>query len=148
MQGGCCTYLASTHQCHWTLRILRPSHIPKSLHPWSVHLDLPSARAVQEGHRLHREPHLCHHIWADQGSHHQWYHPQVLWPLTPSENTGWCLMGRPWCSTPAKWQTCSLCQQGPQQNWMQICKDRERDASCCLWSREIPHLHLWMVFHN
>ena len=24
----------------------------------------------------------------------------------------------------------------------------ERDASCCLWSREIPHLCLWMVLHN
>ena len=24
----------------------------------------------------------------------------------------------------------------------------ERDASCCLWSREIPHLCLWMVLHD
>ena len=24
----------------------------------------------------------------------------------------------------------------------------ERDASSCLWSREIPHLLLWMVLHN
>ena len=24
----------------------------------------------------------------------------------------------------------------------------ERDASCSLWSREIPHLHLWMVLHD
>ena len=24
----------------------------------------------------------------------------------------------------------------------------ERDASCCLWSREIPHLCLWMVIHD
>ena len=24
----------------------------------------------------------------------------------------------------------------------------ERDASSCLWSREIPHLHLWMVLHD
>ena len=28
------------------------------------------------------------------------------------------------------------------------CANRERGASNCLWSREIPHLHLWMVFHN
>ena len=46
-QGWCCTWLASTHQCHWTPRILRPSHIPKSLHTWSVHLDCPSSRAAQ-----------------------------------------------------------------------------------------------------
>ena len=26
--------------------------------------------------------------------------------------------------------------------------DIERDASCYLWSREIPHLCLWMVLHN
>ena len=24
----------------------------------------------------------------------------------------------------------------------------ERDASCCLWSREIPHLHLWTFLHD
>ena len=24
----------------------------------------------------------------------------------------------------------------------------ERDASYCLWGREIPHLHLWMVLHD
>ena len=24
----------------------------------------------------------------------------------------------------------------------------ERDASCCLWSREIPHLCLWMVIND
>ena len=112
-QGRCCTCLASTHQHHWASRVLRPSHIPKSLHPWSVHFDHPPARAAQEGHRLHMELHLWHHFWADQGSHHQWYHPQVLWPVTSHDNTGWCLTGRPWCSTPVKWQTHSLCQQGP-----------------------------------
>ena len=144
-QGQCCTCLASTHQCHWTPRILRSSHIPKSLHPWSVHLDYPSARAAQEGHKLHMELHLWHCFWVDQGSRHQWYYPQVLRPLTPCDNTGWCLTGRPWYSTPAKWQTHSLCQQGPHQNWTPMCKHRERDASSCLCSREIPHLHLWMV---
>ena len=30
----------------------------------------------------------------------------------------------------------------------QYAKHRERDASCCLWSREIPHLCLWMVLHD
>ena len=28
------------------------------------------------------------------------------------------------------------------------CANIERDASCCLWSREIPYLHLWTVLHN
>ena len=99
-QGQCCTCLASTHQHHWTPRILRSSHIPKSLHTWSVHLDCPFVRAAQEEHRLHMELHLWHHIWVDQGSCHQWHHPKVLWPITSSNNTGWCLTGRPWCSTP------------------------------------------------
>ena len=84
--------------------------------------------------------HLWCCFWVDQGSCHQWHNPQVLQPLTPSDNTGRCLTGRPWCSTPAKWQTCSLCQQCPHQNWMPIHKHRERDASCCLWSREISTL--------
>ena len=144
----CCTCLASTHQHHWTPRILRSSHIPKSLHPWSIHLDCPSMRAAQEGHRLQLEPYLWHCFWADQGSCHQWHHPQVLWPITTCDNPSWCLTGRPWCSTPAEWQTCSLCQQGPHQNWMLIREHWERDASCCLWSREIPHLCLWMVIHD
>ena len=39
-------------------RILRPSHIPKSIHPWSVHLDCHPVRASQEGHRLQLEPRL------------------------------------------------------------------------------------------
>ena len=64
-QGQCCTCLASTHQCHWTPRILRSSHIPKSLYPWPIHLDCPSMRAAQEGHRLQLEPYLWHHFWAD-----------------------------------------------------------------------------------
>ena len=51
--------------------------------------------------------------------------------------------GRPWCSTPAKWPTCGFCQQGPYQNQMPVCQHRERDASCCLQSREIPNVHLW-----
>ena len=106
--------------------ILRSSHVPKSLHPWSIHLDCPSMRAAQEGHRLQLELYLWHHVWADQGSCCQWHHPQVLWPITICDNPSWCLTGRPWCSTPAEWQTCSLCQQGPHWNWMPICKHRER----------------------
>ena len=44
-------------------RILRSSYIPKSLHPWSIHLDCPSTRAAQEGHRLQLELYLWHHFW-------------------------------------------------------------------------------------
>ena len=40
------------------LRVLRSSHIVKSLHPWSVHLDCPSVRTAQEVHRLQLELHL------------------------------------------------------------------------------------------
>ena len=47
-------------------RVLRPSHVPKSLHPWFVHLDCPSVRATQEGHRLHLEPFLQCHFSAGQ----------------------------------------------------------------------------------
>ena len=105
-------------------------------------------RAAQEGHRLQLEPYLWHHFWADQGSCHQWHHPQVLRSITSSDNPSWCLTGRPWCSIPVEWQTHSLCQQGPHWNQMLICKHWERDASCCLQSREIPHLHLWMIIHD
>ena len=47
-QGQCCTCLASTHQHHWTPRILRSSHVPKSLHTWSIHLDCPSTAPLRE----------------------------------------------------------------------------------------------------
>ena len=40
-KGWCCTCLTGTNKHHQTSRVLRPSHIPKSLHPWSVHLDCP-----------------------------------------------------------------------------------------------------------
>ena len=96
----------------------------------------PPERAAQEGCWLQLELYLWHHFWADQGSCHQWHHPQVLRSITSSDNPSWCLTGRPWCSTPAEWQTHSLCQQGPHWNWMPICKHWERDASCCLWSRD------------
>ena len=39
-------------------RILRSSHIPKSIHTWSVHPDCPSMRAAQGGYRFYLEPHL------------------------------------------------------------------------------------------
>ena len=45
-------------------------------------------------------------------------------------------------------QTCSFCKQSTHQCRMQICKHRERDASSCLWSGEILHLHLWTVLHD
>ena len=87
-------------------------------------------------------------FWVGQGSCRQWHHPQVLRSITSSDHPSWCLTGRPWCSTPAEWQTHSLCQQGPHQNWMPICKHWERNASCCLRSREITHLCLWTVIHD
>ena len=62
-KGRCCTCLASTHKFHWAPRILRSSHLPKSLHTWSIHLDCPSTRAAQEGHRLQLEPYLWHRFW-------------------------------------------------------------------------------------
>ena len=40
-------------------------------------------------------------------------------------------------------QTHGFCQQDPYQNWMLVCQHRERDASCHLWSGEIPNICLW-----
>ena len=88
------------------------------------------------------EPHLQHCFWADQGSHHQWYNPQILQPLTSCDNTGRCLTSRPWCSTPAKWQTHSLCQQGPHQNQMLICKHREREMLAAVFGVERFHTYV------
>ena len=56
-------------------------------------LDCPSTRAAQEGCRLQLEPYLWHCFWADQGSCHQWHHPQVLQPITTHDNPSWCLTG-------------------------------------------------------
>ena len=89
------------------------------------------------------ELHLRHHFWVDQGSCCQWYHPQVLWPLTPHDNTGWCLTGRPWCSTPAKWQTHSLCQQDPHWNQMPICKNGEREMLAAVFGAERFHTYVY-----
>ena len=142
-KGWCCACITSTHKHHRASGVLRSSHIPKSLHPWSIHLDCPSVRAAQEGCRLQLELHLWHHFWADQGSHRQWHHPQVLWPITTSDNPSWCLTGRPWCSTSAKWQTHSLCQQGLHQNWMPICKHREREMLAAVFGVERFHTYIY-----
>ena len=101
-KGQCCTHLTGYHKHHQTQRVLRPSHLPQSLHPWFVHLDCLSAWAAQEGHRHHLELHLQCCFSVDQGSCCQWHHPQVFWPSTSCDNTSQCLTGRPWCSTPAK----------------------------------------------
>ena len=69
--------------------------------------------------------------------------PSGISTLTTGDNTSWCLTGRLWCSTPTNWQTHSFCQQGPYQHQMLICKLRERDVSCHLWSREILNICLW-----
>ena len=66
----------------------------------------------------------------------QWHHPQVFWPLTPLDNTSRCLTGRPWCSTPAKWQTCSFCQQGPHWNQMLVCQHREGERLAVIFRVE------------
>ena len=142
-KGWCCTCLTSTNKCYRTAGVLRPSHIHQSLHPWFDHLDCPSAWAAQEGCGLHLEPHLWCHFSVDQRSCHQWYHPQVFQPFTSHDNTSQCLTGRPWCSTPAKWQNHGFCQQGPYWNQMLVCQHRERYASCHLQSREIPNMCLW-----
>ena len=72
--------------------------------------------AALGGHRLHLELHLwCCFSCMVQRSCHQQHHPQVLWPLTSCDNTSQCLTGRPWCSTPAKWQTHGFCEQGLYQ---------------------------------
>ena len=142
-QGRCCTCLASTHQHHWTPGILRSSHIPKPLHPWSIHLDWPSMRAAQKGHRLQLEPYLWHHFWVGQGSCHQWHHPQVLGPITTHDNQSWCLTGRPWCSTPAEWQAHSLCQQGPHWNQMPIHKHWEREMLAAVFGAERFHTYVY-----
>ena len=45
-KGWCSTHLASASKHHQTPKVLRPSHVPQSLHPWFVHLDCPSAWAA------------------------------------------------------------------------------------------------------
>ena len=55
--------------------------------------------------------------------------PSGTLPLTFCDNTSQYLTGRPWCSTPAKWQTCGFCQQSPYKNQMPVCQHREGDAS-------------------
>ena len=45
------------------------------------------------------------HFSACKRSCCQQHHPQEFQPFTSCDNTSQCLTGRPWCSTPAKWQT-------------------------------------------
>ena len=147
-EGQCCTCSPSTNKCHWTPRVPQHGDIPQPLHPRPVHSDCSSARTPEKRCQLHLECQLWGCFSVSQASHRQWHHSQVLWPITACDNRSWCLTGRSWCSTSTKWQTYSFHKQSTHQCRMQICKHNERDASSCLCSREILHLHLWTVLHD
>ena len=116
--------------------------------PWPVHPDCPSVRTPEKRCWLHLECQLWGCFWANQASCHQQHHPQILWPITACDHTSPCFPGRSKCSTPTEQQAYSFSKQSTHWCRMQICKHRERNASSCLWSREIPHLCLWTVLHN
>ena len=87
-------------------------------------------------------------LLSESRSHCQQHHPQILQLVTACAHTSWCLTGRPRHSTSTEQHTHSFHKQSTHQCRMQICKHRERDASHCLWSRVILHLHLWTVLHD
>ena len=66
-----------------------------------------------------------------------------IWPFTCRDNTSQCLTGRPWCSTPAKWQTHSFCQQGPYQNKCQYV-NIEREMLAAIFGVE----RFWMYVYG
>ena len=147
-EGWCCACSPSTHKCHWTPRVPRHGDIPQPLCLWSVHSDHPSARTPEKRCWLHLEHQLWGCFWVSQRSCCQWHHPQMLRPVTACDHTSWCLTGRSRCSTPSEQQTHTFHKQSTHWCRTQICEHTERDVSSCLWSREIPHLCLWMVLHN
>ena len=64
-------------------------------------------------------------------------------PSLPVTIQDWCLTGRPWCSTPAEWQTHSFCQQGPHQNQMLICQHWEREMLAAVFGVERFHTYVY-----
>ena len=147
LKTWCCTCITSTHKHHQASRVLRSSHLPKSLHPWSIHLDCPSMRAAQEGHRLQLETYLWHCFWADQGSCHQWHQSQVLWPITTHDYPSWCLTVGLGTALLQNGKPVALASKALTETecWY---ANIERDVSCCLWRGEIPHLCLWMIIQD
>ena len=147
-KGWCCTHLASTHQYHQTSRVLRPSHIPKSLHPWSVHLDCP----LQE--LLKKDTDFIWNCTYDTAFEQikeavisdttlRYFNQSFLVTIQVDASEvglGTALLqnGKP----------IAFARKALTKTECSICKHSERDASCCLWSGEIPHLCLWMVFHD
>ena len=147
-EGWCCACSPSTHKCHQTPRVPQHGDTPQPLHPRPVHPDCPSVRTPEKRCQLHLECQLCNCFWVSQASCHQQHHTQILRPITACDHTSWCFPGRPRHSTLTEQQTHSFCKQSTHWCRMQICKHRERDASSCLQSRVILHLHLWMVLHD
>ena len=85
-EGWCCACSPSTHKCHWAPGVPWYGDIPQPLHLWPVHPNCSSARTPEKRCWLHLECQLWNHFWVDQGSCHQWYHPQVLRPITTHDN--------------------------------------------------------------
>ena len=65
-----------------------------------------------------------------------------LQPITPSDNTGQCLTGRPWCSMPAKWQSHSFCQQGLTKTECQY-TNIEREMLAAVFGAERFHTYIY-----
>ena len=135
------------HKCHWTPRVPWHGDIIQPLHPWPVHSDCSSVRTPEKRCQLHLECQLWGRFSVIQASCCQWHHPQILWPVTACDHTSQCLTGRSRCSTPTEQQPMAFASKAlidAECRYVNI----ERDASSCLWSREILHLHLLMVLHN
>ena len=138
------TCLASTNKHHWTPKVLRPSHIHQSLHPWFVHLDCPSVWAAQERHRLHLELHLqCRFSIrskklssvtppSDISTHH---FPVTIQVDASQVGLGAALLQN---GKPVAFASKTLTKTD-----MLVCQHRERDASCSsLEWRDSKHMSM------
>ena len=146
-KGQCSTCLASVNKCHQTPRVPRPSHVPKSLHPWSVHLDCPLPEQLKKDTDFTWN---CTYDAAFQQVKEAvisdttlgYFDPSL--PMTIQVNASQVGLGAALLQNGKPIAFASKALTETECQYANI----ERDARCCLWSREIPHLHLWMVLHN
>ena len=146
-KGRCCTCLTSTHKHHRTPRVLRSSHIPKPFIPGLSTLTAPLQELLKKDTDfIWNHTYDATFEWVKEAvvsdTTLKYFNPSL--PVTIQVNASKVGLG---AALLENGKPIAFARKALTETECQF-SNIERDASCCLWSREIPHLHLWTVLHD
>ena len=146
-QGQCCTCLVSTHQCPWTSRVLRSSHIPKSIIPGLSTLTTPLWQLLKRD---------TDFIWnCTYDTAFEWIKEAIIsdttlryfdpsLPMTIQVHASQVGLGAALLQNgkPIAFASKALTET---ECWY---ANIEREMLAAVFRAEIPHLRLWTVLHD